>query len=149
MGIFLIKKNGRCGLMRFIGHSLVALCLNQTPYVLFKTWRTIYCYVTITTGMYDLFLNNRVTCRVIYLSSDQLFGDMRTLNASPAAHQQDIWKITNSGEDPFLKLYCSICIAIYGFLCILFYSIDILLILLNIIDLLSKGTGLVEMHLLV
>lgn len=36
MGIFLRKKNGRCGLMRFIGQSLVPLSLNQTPYVLFK-----------------------------------------------------------------------------------------------------------------
>ncbi|CAL5354245.1 unnamed protein product [Camellia sinensis] len=58
MGIFLRRKNGRCGLMRFIGQSLVPLSLNQTPYVLFK--------------FDDLFLNNRVTCRVIYLSSDQL-----------------------------------------------------------------------------
>lgn len=36
MEIFLRKKNGRCGLMRFIGQSLVALSLNQTSYVLFK-----------------------------------------------------------------------------------------------------------------
>ncbi|CAL5425675.1 unnamed protein product [Camellia sinensis] len=36
MEIFLRNKNGRCGLTRFIGHSLVALSLNQTPHVLFK-----------------------------------------------------------------------------------------------------------------